>query len=148
MAEYFANGICLVHRMAVDDNHRYIHIDDGKMLSHKTIQGELHTVRPISQDFNVFSRNCREVSLLETEHLGTIAYIEVGALLVGKINNNNNIAFNRCDEKGYFEFGGSTIIILINKDIEFDHDIDKMNADGIEIKVGVGERIGLICSKD
>jgi phosphatidylserine decarboxylase len=48
-------------------------------------------------------------------------------------------------EKGYFEFGGSTIVILMNKHINFDPDIAAMNAKGIETKVRAGERIGTIC---
>jgi phosphatidylserine decarboxylase len=68
---------------------------------------------------------------------------EVGALLIGKIKNNKKSTFRKNEEKGYFEFGGSTIVVLINKDIEFDEDIAKMNEQGIEIQVRAGERIGI-----
>jgi phosphatidylserine decarboxylase len=145
MAANFAGGTCLIHRLAVSDNHRYIQIDNGRTISHKKINGELHTIRPISSKFNVYARNAREVSFLETEHLGIMAYVEVGALLVGKIKNHNKEFFNRNDEKGYFEFGGSTIIILLNKNIKIDNDIVRMNDMGIETLVEAGERIGLIC---
>ena len=40
--------------------------------------------------------------------------MEVGALLVGKIINYDYDTFKRCEEKGYFLPGGSTIIIVAN----------------------------------
>ena len=42
--------------------------------------------------------------------------MEVGALLVGKISNHTQSGFvMRGEEKGYFEFGGSTIVLLLEK---------------------------------
>jgi phosphatidylserine decarboxylase len=146
VAERFKGGTCLVFRLAVSDYHRYCYIDDGKIVSNKFIPGELHTVRSISEKYNVYARNCREVTLIQTEHLGEIAYIEVGALMVGKIKNNGKTPFNRFDEKGYFEFGGSTVVMLLNKDvhIRFDEDIIEMSRQGLETQVEIGERIGMI----
>ena len=63
--------------------------------------------------------------------------------MVGKINNHNIIEAKKFDEKGYFEFGGSTIVLLLNKDIIFDKDIVKANKKGYETKVFRGERIGI-----
>lgn len=147
-AEKFKGGTCIVYRLCADDNHHYYYIDDGCLLWKKKIKGLLHTVRPISKDYKVFSRNFREVSLLQTAHLGIAAQIEVGALLVGKIRNYDRTEFKKNEEKGFFEFGGSTIIILLNKEILFDSDIAEMNGLGIETKVFAGERVALICSSD
>lgn len=144
IAQFYAGGKCLVFRLAVDDYHRYHFIDDGKIVSKKKIKGELHTVRPIAERYNIFTRNAREVTVLDTINLGRIVYIEVGALLVGKINNHNKTTFQKHEEKGYFEFGGSTIVVLINKNVEFDSDILKANSQGYETKVFAGEKIGLI----
>ena len=71
-----------------------------------------------------------------------IIYIEVGALLVGKINNYNKNKYNKGEEKGYFELGGSTIVILTNDRIKIDNDIIEYSNKGIETKVKYGERIG------
>ena len=143
LASFFDGGTCLVFRLAVNDNHRYIYIDDGKLAMHKKIKGELHTIRPIAEEYNVFTRNSREVNFLNTKNFGYVVQTEVGALLIGKIKNNKKSTFKKNEEKGYFEFGGSTIVVLINKDIEFDEDIAKMNEQGIEIQVRAGERIGI-----
>lgn len=144
MAETFKGGTCIVFRLAVDDYHRYHFIDKGRLICNKKIKGVLHTVRAVSEKFNVFSRNAREVNLLETESLGRVAQIEVGALFVGKIVNHPVETFDKMQEKGYFEFGGSTVVVLLNKEIDFDPDIVEMNAKDLEIKVKAGERIGTI----
>ena len=142
-AQQFSNGICLVFRLSVNDYHRYHFIDNGQLLYHKKIDGVLHTVRSISEKYKVFAHNTREVSILNTENFGQIAQIEVGALLVGKINNHNKQEFCKYDEKGYFEFGGSTIVILINEKIKIDEDIVKANNKGYETKVSLGEQIAI-----
>ena len=144
MAAQYSGGKCVVFRLSVDDYHRYHFIDNGQIVYNKKIKGELHTVRPISEKYNVFTRNAREVTIINTEHLGQIAYIEVGALLVGKINNHDKIECKKYEEKGYFEFGGSTIILLLNKNIKFNSDIIEANNLGYEVKVCAGEPIGQI----
>lgn len=144
-AQAYKNGVCMVFRLSVDDFHRYHYPDNGQLIKTERIKGKLHTVRPISEKYKVFAQNSREVSLLKTENMGQVIQIEVGALLVGKIKNHGCESFSKMQEKGYFEFGGSTIVILMNKHINFDPDIAAMNAKGIETKVRAGERIGTIC---
>ena len=62
--------------------------------------------------------------------------------MVGKIANHDKKSFKRGEEKGYFLFGGSTIIIMTKKDIlEIDEDILKNSEKGIETKVKQGEKI-------
>lgn len=145
LTKEFNKGWCLVFRLGVNDYHRYHFIDNGKLLYNKKIKGELHTVRPIAYSHKIFKRNSREVNIIETENFGKIAYIEVGALLVGKIKNHQNKTnHKKYDEKGYFEFGGSTIILLINKDLKFDDDIVEFTQQGYEIKVSAGEKIAVL----
>ena len=79
---------------------------------------------------------------MTTDNFGEIIYIEVGALLVGKINNCNKNNYNKGDEKGYFELGGSTIVILTSDKIKIDDDIIEYSNKGIETKVKYGEKIG------
>ena len=81
-----------------------------------------------------------------TNNFGKIIYIEVGALLVGKINNYNKDKYVKGEEKGYFELGGSTIVILTSDKVKIDNDIINYSNKGIETKVKYGERIGeLMC---
>jgi len=52
-------------------------------------------------------------------------------------------AFARGEEKGYFEFGASTIVLLVKPGvIEVDEDIRAHSIRGVETRVKVGSRIG------
>ena len=114
-----------------------------EIIAEENIGGALHTVRPISEKYRVFSRNHRICSVLKTERFGEIIEIEVGALQVGKITNHDVKKFSRMDEKGYFEFGGSTIIQLFKSGvIEVDGDIRLNTENGTETLVKTGERVG------
>lgn len=142
MASY-AGGKCLVFRLAVQDYHRYVYLDGGRVLEQKKIQGQLHTVRPVSEQYRVFARNAREYMLLDTDHFGMVVQMEVGALLVGKICNYPESQFERLQEKGYFDYGGSTIVLLFEAGrIALDDDILKMSERGMECVVKIGEKIG------
>lgn len=147
-ARRFTGGLCLIFRLTPDDYHRYVYPDSGTQSSTVKIKGVLHTVNPVSADSRVYARNSRQWTVLYTEHLGEIVQIEVGALLVGKIRNHylhGGAYFSKLDEKGYFEYGGSTVALLLPKGVvQIDEDILKYSAMGIESKVIIGERIGKI----
>ena len=133
----------LVFRLCVDDYHHYVFPDDGKVLNNKRIEGTLHTVQPISSKrYKVFHENTREITYLDCKNLGEVAYIEVGALLVGKIVNEKKEKFTKGEEKGHFEFGGSTVIMLVNKDINIDEKIIENTEKEIETIVKLGTKIG------
>ena len=145
LAEQFYDGICLVFRLCVNHYHRYCYIDDGFKGETIFLPGKLHTVRPIAlRQIPVFTENCREYTLIDTAHFGRIAQIEVGAMLVGKIKNLHGTgAVRRGDEKGYFLYGGSTIIVLLRKDCAvIDGAILETSERGQETPVLMGQRIG------
>ena len=137
----FVGGYALVFRLTVDDYHRFCYPDRGCLISRRLIKGKLHTVSPVSKDHKIYMENTRSVNLLKTENFGTVAYIEVGAMLIGRIVDNGTDVFEKGQEKGYFEPGGSTVVILV-KNVEIDKDIMEQSASGIETKVRYGERIG------
>lgn len=139
----FENGYALIFRLGVSDYHHYIFIDDGTLTTKKIIKGCLHTVRPIAvESENVFIQNSRETSLLHTNNFGDVYMCEVGAMMVGKIvNEKTKGKFKRGEEKGYFKFGGSTIILLINN-VKIDEDIINNTNMNIETIVKMGETIG------
>lgn len=137
----FAGGYALVFRLTVDDYHRFCYPDRGCLISRRLIKGKLHTVSPVSKDHKIYMENTRAVNLLKTENFGTVAYIEVGAMLIGRIVDNGTDVFEKGQEKGYFEPGGSTVVILV-KNVEIDKDIMEQSTSGIETKVRYGERIG------
>ena len=138
----FSGGTCLVFRLAVQDYHRYVFPDCGETVKTVSIPGVLHTVRAISENERVYARNHRVCTLMETEHFGPMLQVEVGAVMVGKIHNHTIRRFDRLQEKGYFEFGGSTILLLVPQCIAIDADILEKTREGVETKVTLGEKIG------
>jgi len=145
LADEYMGGRCLVFRLTPADYHKYIYPDTGAKGKNIRIEGLLHTVRPVAfEKYPVFTANTREYAILRTNNFDDIIFMEVGAMLVGKIvNYHQEHQFIRGEEKGQFEFGGSTIIMLIKKDIAIiDTHIKDCNALGKEYKVKLGESIG------
>ncbi len=118
LAERYRDGVCLVFRLCVTHYHRYCYPVSGVKGENTFIKGRLHTVRPIALEASpVFTENCREYTVIETERFGSVLQMEVGAMLVGKIcNHHGSGEVTRGDEKGMFLYGGSTIILLLEKD--------------------------------
>ena len=119
VAEDYMNGTCLVLRLGVENYHRYCYIDDGFKSSNRHIQGRYHPVQPIVvRKRPVFIQNTREYCVLYTENFGPVVQIEVGACLVGKIENYRQAGvIHRGEEKGLFRFGGSTIVLLFKEGV-------------------------------
>lgn len=141
----FIGGKLLIFRLEATDYHRYIYIDNGSKEKNVFVPGILNTVRPIVlKHFNIYKQNSREYTIMHTDNFDDVIQIEVGAIMVGKINNKHEeYTFKKGEEKGMFEFGGSTIVLMIKKDIvDLDNDIIKNSSDGFETKVNVGESIG------
>jgi phosphatidylserine decarboxylase len=115
LAKDFVGGPFIIARLCPVDYHRYHYPDNGKTLNSFQIAGDFHSVNPLALKFrnDILIKNERRVSILETENFGKIAYIEVGATCVGKIvqSFDESNDFSRGDEKGYFLFGGSTVIV-------------------------------------
>lgn len=144
LAAEFEGGTCLIFRLTPDDFHRYSFMDDGRIVASGALPGVLHTVRPIAfRRYPVFSENAREYAVLKTAHFGKVIQMEVGALFVGRIVNHPLTDFVRGQEKGKFEFGGSTVILLLQKGAAvIDDELLENTRDGKESVVRLGQKIG------
>ena len=145
LAAEYVDGWALIFRLTVDDYHRYCYAFDAEKGENVVIPGRLHTVNPIANDFfPIYKENAREYTILRTERFGDVIAMEVGALMVGKIVNHHGAAtVRRGQEKGYFQFGGSTVVLLLKKDTAvLDSDILENSRQGIETVVKFGEKIG------
>jgi len=146
LADEYSDGYVMICRLTPDDYHRYCYIDDGYHDANKKIKGLLHTVRPIAvEQKNVFVTNSRSYTVLDTVNFGQVIQVEVGALMVGRIKNKyTNYSFKKGEEKGFFEYGGSTIILLVKKDeVKIDNYLINNTKNGYETKINIGERIGI-----
>lgn len=148
LARHYRGGKLWLFRLCVDDYHRYIYNVSGKQSDVRRIEGLYHTVNPIASEYyDIYKENTREYCLIRTEDAGSVVDMEVGALLVGRIVNRyvDSTDVRRGEEKGYFEFGGSTIILLIQKDkvAPLDRIVENSRKD-IETRVRQGELVGYV----
>lgn len=145
LAAQYIGGIFLLFRLTKEDYHRYCYIDDGVKSENIHIPGVYHTVNPVAGEyFPVYRENTREYSILKSEHFGSILMMEVGATMVGRIVNYQGAGkVCRGQEKGRFEFGGSTVILCLQKGAAvIDGDLIENTRNGIETVVNLGEKIG------
>jgi phosphatidylserine decarboxylase len=144
---FFEGPLCLA-RLCPVDYHRFHYPDDGIVLDNYRIHGDFHSVNPLALKAkeDIFITNERHVTILETKNFGKLAYIEVGATCVGKIIQSkplfHNQSFKKGEEKGYFLFGGSTVIVLGEKGKwKPADDIIKNTKNGIETYLHLGTTV-------
>lgn len=145
LAKKYQGGYVCVFRLTVDDYHRFCYVDNGRKSKNYRIPGVFHTVNPAANDVcPIYKENTREFSLLKSEHFKTVLMMEVGALMVGRIVNYQEEAYvSRGMEKGTFEFGGSTVILMLQKNaVKLEKDILQNTQNGYETIVKMGEQIG------
>lgn len=145
LARRFEGGTVLVIRLCVQHYHRYCYLDSGTKGENIFIPGVLHTVQPIALEHHaVFCENCREYTVMDTENFGKVIQCEIGAMLVGRIQNHHGPGkMKRGDEKGMFLYGGSTIVVLLQKDAAtLPASYFEATAQGKETPVKFGQQIG------
>lgn len=116
-AEAFAGGLCMIFRLCPSDYHHFCYIDDCEQQEAHFVPGLLHSVQPIAcETVPVYRLNRRQWSLLNTDHFGLAAQIEVGALMVGGIvHARKSGRCARFEEMGYFTLAGSTVVLLFTR---------------------------------
>jgi phosphatidylserine decarboxylase len=147
VAKKYSFGTCLVLRLCPTDYHRFHFIDSGICDNTTRIKGDYYSVNPLSlaKVPETFCRNKREWSIFHSHNFGDVLYVEVGATCVGTIIQTYEPykPVNKGDEKGYFRFGGSTVVLFFARDtIKIDEDITHETSLGIETKILMGEHIG------
>ena len=144
-SNYTISSLLRNPKLCVNHYHRYCYVDSGKKSRNVFLPGVLHTVRPIAlAQYPVFTENSRAYTLIRTPEFGTVVQMEVGAMLVGRIvNHEQGAQVIRGAEKGIFQYGGSTIIVLVGKDqVTMREDLLKNAQFGKETAVQMGETIG------
>ncbi len=141
-----AGGPAMIARLAPVDCHRYYYPAAGRVLSWQAIPGRYDSVHPLAmrRRDGILAANSRRVSWLDLTGFGAAAMIEVGAFAVADIvQTHEGREFDKLQEKGYFNLGGSTIVLLLQPGaVDWDRDLLDNSAAGIETKLPFGERIG------
>lgn len=148
LAERYRRGAMAIARLAPVDYHRF-HFPAASVPSEwRQINGAYFSVNPIAikRNLSIFWENKRVVTELVTEHFGTILYVEVGATSVGTICQSYRPGrrAERGEEKGYFSFGGSTIVLFIEEGrVAFCKELLEASKRGVEIRCLLGQRMAM-----
>ncbi|MDY0781395.1 phosphatidylserine decarboxylase [Tenacibaculum sp. IB213877] len=148
LAKKYENASMIILRLAPNDYHRYHFPYDGVPSETTKIKGSYLSVSPYALAANftrVFCENKREYCTLTTQDKGDVIIAPVGATMVGSIFSTYipNEPIKKGEEMGYFAFGGSTIVILIDKNkLKIDEDLLKNTQNKMETFVKMGEKIG------
>jgi len=142
----FDGGRVAVVRLCPADYHRYHFPCDATVAEQVRVRGRYDSVNPVALDARerIFCRNKRSYTLLDSDRFGRLAYMEVGAFGVAGIHQTfEGTEVRRMQEKGYFDFGGSTVVLVFQRDaIRFDEDLVAASREGVETLVKVGATIG------
>jgi len=150
-AHLYEGGSMVLARLCPSDYHRFHFSCDGVPGASRVINGWLYSVNPIAikKNLDIFTQNKRTVCEIETEAFGQMLYVEVGATCVGSIQETYRPGkkYLKGEEKGYFEFGGSSLILLFQKGtIGFDEDLLEATRNDFEIRCLMGESMGKAAS--
>lgn len=148
--EYVSNyeqGSLAIFRLAPQDYHRFHIPVSGTLGEPRKIEGEYYTVNPmaIRSALDVYGENVRVLVPIDSPEFGKVMVVCVGAMMVGStvITAKPGSNVERMDELGYFQFGGSTLVVLFEPGrIAFDEDLVANSAEAVETLVRVGMSIG------
>lgn len=147
LASKYNGGSLLVCRLHLSDYHHVHFPDSGVPHKPHIINGSLYAGGPYALRHIVpfYTQNVRTYTEFDSDHFGQMLVIEVGAFTVGSIRSafrpGERVAVG--DHKGWFELGGSTVVLLFEPGrVTFDSDILSNSVQQIETYVHMGESIG------
>ena len=148
LAKKYKNGSMIVFRLAPPDYHRYHFPVSGKVPEANTkIDGDYYSVNPLAlrEKAEIFWLNKREYGVIDSPVFGNVVMVEVGATMVGSmLQSYSGTSIKKGDEKGYFKFGGSTVVLLFEKDkIKIDQDLLRNTSNSLETTIKMGEQIAV-----
>ncbi|QRW19661.1 phosphatidylserine decarboxylase family protein [Rhizoctonia solani] len=143
--KFGANPSLAIFRLAPADYHRF-HSPCTGTFSAPTSQGSKYYTNPqaVNTELDVFTANRRDIRVIESNipsasALTTpVGFVAIGALLVGSIgwtDRSEGYRAEKGDDIGWFQYGGSTVIIVFPSDhIKWDDDLADASEQGIEVQ--------------
>ncbi|MBU4269627.1 phosphatidylserine decarboxylase [Candidatus Dependentiae bacterium] len=146
LANRYQDGLMLIFRLSPQDYHRYHFPFDCVVSKEKTISGKLESVNSLVYKSGIqpLYTNERISIKLGSKNFGDVLFIPVGAMFVGKIVNKYflNKEYKKGELIGYFEFGGSTIVLIFEKNkIKIKERFLINSQNGYETQVKMGDVI-------
>jgi phosphatidylserine decarboxylase len=147
LASRYAKGSLVLSRLCPIDYHRYHFPAAGTPSESVLLNGPLFSVSPLAlrRNLSYLWQNKRVLTELATSDFGTILTVEIGATNVGSINQTFTPGqpVARGDERGYFAFGGSSTITLIEPNrITLAPDLLEHSANQTELYAVMGDILG------
>jgi len=152
LSHRYEHGSLVMARLAPVDYHRFHFPVDATPEPPRLIRGDLYSVSPLALRKRIerLCENKRMLTILHAKEFGTVLYIEVGASFVGAIHQTftPGVLCKKGDEKGYFSFGGSCILLLFEPGrIDFDSDLLEASMQRKEVKANFGDSLGRALSR-
>ena len=147
LAKKYEKGTMVIARLCPTDYHRFHFPCDCTPSQSVEIDGKLDSVNPLAlqRRIEIFSHNKRAYTLLDTTRFGKVAFFEIGAMCVGSIHNTYNPGTfcKKGDEKGYFSFGGSSLLLFFEPNkIILDDDLVAASQEKREVLGLMGQSLG------
>jgi len=146
----FEGGTLVLSRLCPVDYHRFHFPVAGTPSAPVVHGGPLYSVSPLAlrRRLAYLWENARTLVQIESDRFGSVMSIDIGATCVGSIVHTftPNEPMAKADERGYFEFGGSSTITLFKPGaIELEADLLEHSADFLEVYARMGDRMGRAC---
>lgn len=147
LAARYAAGPLVLSRLCPVDYHRYHFPASGIASQSRLINGPLFSVSPISLRLRLAClwENKRVITTLQSPSAGTVLIIEIGATCVGSIHQTfePGSEVSKGDEKGYFAFGGSSVITLFEPGrVQLADDLLEWSSQNTELYARMGTSLG------
>ncbi|MBK1791589.1 phosphatidylserine decarboxylase [Persicirhabdus sediminis] len=143
LGEKYAGGSVILSRLCPVDYHRFHFPVAGVAGEAKLINGDYFSVSPIAlgRRLGYLWENKRVLTEVQTENLGKVLILEVGATCVGTIHQTYKPGpVEKGQEKGYFAFGGSTTMTFFEPGkIQLASDLSHHSSDQVEVYAKVGD---------
>ena len=149
LAAQFADGAAVFSRLCPVDYHRFHFSVAGVPGNARLINGPLYSVNPLAlrDRLAILWENKRFITEIETEQLGRVLMLEIGATNVGSVHHTfvPTRSVEKGEEKGYFAFGGSATLTLFEPSrVQLAEDLLEQSAGQRELYAKVGDRMGTI----
>ena len=148
LADALDGAAALLVRLAPGDLHQVVLPTDGTLGAPRWLGGPLHSVHPVALDAGAPAFRNRRVVLPLDAPSGPAALIAIGALNVGSVEVRGAPGSGaRGQAAAAFHLGGSAVV-LVGQGLTWDSDILEATAEGVELQVRLGERVGGVRSPE
>ncbi|MFT5191718.1 MAG: phosphatidylserine decarboxylase [Verrucomicrobiales bacterium] len=147
LAERYTHGTMIFSRLCPVDYHRFHFPVAGIPGPTRLINGALYSVNPVAlrQRVAYLWENKRTITKIQTVTMGDVLMCPIGATCVGGIKDTYtpNQSMEKGHEMGYFEFGGSSTILLFEPGkITLSNDLIEWTNQSTELYAKMGDVAG------